>query len=100
MHLVEIETEEENRALVQEARKVVGRTTDYLWIGLTDRAKEGTWRWNSGRDVTFTAWRSGEPNDAFGKEDCAMHYYKHDGKWNDFGCKLDRSVYVGAICEF
>jgi len=34
-----------------------------LWIGLTDRAVEGTWAWVSGEPVTYTNWCPGQPDD-------------------------------------
>lgn len=30
----------------------------YLWIGINDRAREGTWVWASKARVTFTAWQA------------------------------------------
>ncbi|XP_019626527.1 PREDICTED: proprotein convertase subtilisin/kexin type 9-like [Branchiostoma belcheri] len=56
-----------------------------LWIGLTDREKEGTWRWNNGEELdrnSFTAWAEGKPNQA---GDCAV--VKADSKWNDVPCR-------------
>ena len=107
MRLVEIETEEENRALTKEALKVLGSSkAAYLWIGLTDRAREGTWVWNSGKEPTYTAWRSSsrEPNDYKGSEDCALHYFQSHGGWNDWDCEHANHWYsgpgaFGAICE-
>ena len=35
----------------------------YEWIGMNDRAREGTWVWSSGTRVTFTAWQVTQPDD-------------------------------------
>jgi len=53
-----------------------------LWIGFTDEAQEGTWKWISGESVTFTNWNSGEPNNSNGNEDYAQ-LIKSTGLWND-----------------
>ena len=102
MRLVEIETEEENRALTKEALRFLKPSeANYLWIGLTDRAKEGTWVWNSGREATYTAWRSREPNNHRGNEDCAFYQFRSHGVWNDYDCEIKDQNYqtIGAICE-
>ena len=58
-----------------------------LWIGLTDRAAEGTWVWMNGDPVTFTNWASGEPNNGTGRylEDFVNmdSRFSTSGKWND-----------------
>ncbi|XP_035693313.1 proprotein convertase subtilisin/kexin type 9-like [Branchiostoma floridae] len=59
-----------------------------FWLGLTDREKEGTWRWNDGEELdgnSFTNWADGEPNQA-GNEYCAV--VEADSKWNDVSCRL------------
>ncbi|NJM58208.1 MAG: hypothetical protein HC857_13265 [Synechococcales cyanobacterium RU_4_20] len=37
-------------------------TTESLWIGLTDRVQEGTFRWADGEAVTYTNWAPGQPD--------------------------------------
>ena len=56
------------------------------WIGLTDTAVEGTFRWTDGRPVVFSSWWSGEPNDWGGNEDCAGNNFGATGYWNDWDC--------------
>jgi hypothetical protein len=63
-----------------------------LWIGLTDKAVEGVWRWVSGEPVTYLNWHPQEPNNATvvspSGEDFA-HLWGDTfqnyaiGKWND-----------------
>jgi len=93
--LVEIDSEEENRAIVAEIKR-----RNFLlafWLGITDRHSEGHWVLEStGKSVVFTNWSSGEPNNA-GDEDCA---HINDGNiymktWNDIRCNQQ----LGALCE-
>ncbi|XP_072526160.1 uncharacterized protein [Salminus brasiliensis] len=61
------------------------------WIGLTDKEKEGDWRWVDGSALTTGFWWPGEPNDYKNKEDCAVTGFKHASKtnastWADYDC--------------
>jgi len=57
------------------------------WIGLTDEAVEGQFRWITGEALSFTNWSFGEPNDdpAFEGEDYAILNPppEPEGTWND-----------------
>ena len=50
------------------------------WIGLTDEAVEGQWRWVTGEPYSWSYWNSGEPNNA-GNEDYIQ--FVGGGRWND-----------------
>ena len=70
-----------------------------FWMGIHDISNEGQFTYDSdGKDVVWTNWYSGEPND-FGKgEDCVRSGHGHRGKqkkWNDSPCNDKYSF----ICE-
>jgi hypothetical protein len=74
-HLVTVNDTAENDWLIA----TLG--TEY-YIGMNDRAIEGTWVWASGEPVTFTGWLPGEPNDYLG-EDAAVIENRPPIGWND-----------------
>ena len=70
-------------------------STGKWWMGFNDRTTEGTFVWESGSSSTYTNWRSGEPNDSGGNEDCTQLNRYTDQTWNDEPCSS--SFYY--ICE-
>ena len=72
-----------------------------IWIGLNDRAKEGTWLWSDGTHIdedkfTYTNWNGNEPNNQ-GDEDCIEQLTNF--KWNDKKCKsTTRSFVCEIVC--
>lgn len=71
-HLVTITSAAENN--------FVFNTWPSGWIGFTDEAVEGQWKWVTNETVSYTNWNGGEPNNA-GNEDYAQ--FVSGGKWND-----------------
>ncbi|MBU6294872.1 MAG: hypothetical protein KJS91_09315 [Planctomycetes bacterium] len=68
-----------------------------MWIGLTDEAQEGSWKWIDGSPLSSTNWYPGEPNDMYG-EDFAILYRNlpgvhSNGEWNDVGDSF-RTAYL------
>ncbi|XP_031166132.1 CD209 antigen-like protein E isoform X1 [Sander lucioperca] len=97
-HLVVIESFGEQTFLSNFTQKET-----HAWIGLTDKAKEGTWEWINEAPLSLKYWRKAQPDDGgghshLGKEDCA-HIIITGGKnsqnWNDLLC----STSLRWICE-
>ena len=71
------------------------------WIGGSDEAAEGTWRWLEGPEAGHlmseysTSWASGEPNNWSGDEDYT-EIYVADGTWND----LQGAQNYGYVVEY
>jgi C-type mannose receptor len=87
--LATIATREESGAIF-EALKLPSAIPSWeplegVWIGLTDRAQEGSFQWVSHAPTRFARWMTGQPNDANGGEDCAT-FTLGDGTWNDADC--------------
>jgi len=102
--LVEIDSAEENRAIVAEMqrRNSFSRKINF-WLGITDRHSEGQWLLESTfKSVVFTDWRSGEPDNVgiSGRSaDCA--FVNELEKWNDADCngKPINGWMRTALCE-
>lgn len=52
------------------------------FLGGTDETQEGDWQWLTGESWSFTAWRQGEPNNAWADEDYVA-LFPSDSLWND-----------------
>jgi len=72
---------------------------DDWWIGVSDRATEGTWVWSFGSS-SFSGWASGEPNASNRAHDCGAiedgsNGFEDYGEWSDHTCS-ENNPYV---CE-
>ena len=90
--LVKIESEKENEFIKREYLSSEGP----YWIGLSDSDSEGEWKWTDGTVLLtgYQRWKSGQPNNKDGKQDCVA-IYGGKAKWNDVRC----SRKLGFICE-
>ncbi|XP_051557000.1 mannose-binding protein A-like [Myxocyprinus asiaticus] len=84
-------TNEDENKVLSSVHAALGST--YIWIGTTDKVKEGTFVDLNNRPLTFTKWKKNEPNDYKGAEDCAVHHT--NGEWNDVPCDAKWKV----VCE-
>lgn len=87
--LVDISSREENSFV---ASLVPGSVP--VWIGYSDKKLQGTFVWDkTGKQGTYTNWRSNQPDNWNGNEDCVE--IRNDEKWNDVQC----DVSYQAICK-
>merc|ERR1712192_101596 len=53
-----------------------------------------TWKWADCSPWEITFWRSGEPNNHLGPQDC-LNYHPEDRKWDDIQCNSK----AGFLCS-
>lgn len=84
------------------------------WMGASDSASEGAWKWVTGPETNtqfwqgtgtggtvggnYANWNNGEPNDSGGNEDCGQFLAGGTGKWNDLPCS--GTTLAGYVVEY
>ena len=79
-YLVVVTSEEENQFVSDLVRSK--NMYQAFWIGLTDEAEEGRWKWVNGEPFEYSSWESGEPNGGRGENYVNMGHV-NPTKWND-----------------
>ncbi|VDI22639.1 Hypothetical predicted protein [Mytilus galloprovincialis] len=87
--------------------------TQNIWIGATDKAKEGDWRWIDGSHVTYGNFADGQGNKYHAtrrflfsdgsNEDCALIRRSDGGLWHDYPCDFglgSLGYHYTYVCEF
>ena len=77
--LAVLDTQEKIDAAIQ----AMGISESSAWIGLTDEAEEGEWKWITGDPLEIDNWGDGEPNNSGGSEDYVEMRNWIGGSWND-----------------
>ena len=59
----------------------------YVWIGLSDRANERHFHWvGTDEHAEYENWKTGQPDNFEGNEDCVETNWQAPGRWNDRNC--------------
>jgi hypothetical protein len=100
MRLIRIDSASENQWLYDNANIDPGRNS-LVWIGATDQAVEGQWRWTDGdlfwigdsagmaQNGFFEAWYQREPNNVVPAENCgALETAGSVAVWYDKDCVI------------
>ena len=105
-YLAVITSEEEQEFLTS---YIAGKEKRSYWIGLSDAAEPGNYRWVNGEPFGYYNWAQNEPNHGYGgdehyvalvSEDTEFDYPIYCGEWNDHRFN-DRDLdQFGFICEW
>jgi len=76
-HLAYINSEAEQEFITEITKNY------YTALGGWDELSEGEWTWLDGSEMTFTNWRSGEPNNSYPHQNHLYINYSGAGKWDD-----------------
>lgn len=94
-HLATITSSGENKFI----KKLIDDKDIDAWLGATDEAKEGTWKWVTGEKWNYTNWNYSQPDNAnYGTEHYLMYWSGSGYGWNDY-CN-DTSNIDGYVCEW
>uniref|UniRef100_F7CIY3 C-type lectin domain-containing protein n=1 Tax=Monodelphis domestica TaxID=13616 RepID=F7CIY3_MONDO len=83
-----------SKAENQAIQDILSRYKKSAFLGMTDRKTEGKFVYQTGEPLVYSNWKSGEPNNKGGGENCIEMV--PSGKWNDMPCEES----FLTICEF
>jgi hypothetical protein len=104
-HLITIASQEEQDFFDD---TLVDLTTRELhWLGATDEAEEGVWKWVSGEPFAYSNWLRGQPDDSWEDENYVnlvakdtYWYSSQVGKWIDVTVSGNIDHNIGFVCEW
>lgn len=91
-HLATVTSNSEEAFLLNNFPEIGG--PENIWLGGSDEAIEGNWRWITGETWSYTNWdaSSGEPNGG-SLENC-LEYTDGVAAWNDQSCDSQRLYFL------
>ena len=102
--LAVISSEDENQFIANRIEDYLILPTRAVWIGLQRDTITSTFHWIDGTPLEggYENWKSGEPNNVKGNEDCV--FMVRGGRWNDDPCNLNGYSFwdtrdVLTLCE-
>lgn len=96
-YLATITSSNENGFVLNEL--VYLQAQDDIWLGGTDKKKEGDWKWVTGEAWDYTNWWAGYPDNSHpGENYLAMG--ATNGLWYDWGPPRNFSAAYPFVCEF
>ncbi|KAM9856962.1 C-type lectin domain family 4 member M-like [Aulostomus maculatus] len=78
-----------------EEQNLISNWRDYMWIGLYDKNRKGTWTWVDGTPLNTSYWGPGEPNNYKQTGEYCVEVWRNEMVWNDRKCE-DQNY---CICE-
>jgi len=66
-----------------------------MWLGASDRVREGFWQWADGRIMFFTNWYPNQPNN-YPRDSNCLEMRGSDGYWDDKECSERKT----SLCEY
>ncbi|XP_022098537.1 alpha-N-acetylgalactosamine-specific lectin-like [Acanthaster planci] len=83
-HLVSITSAGEEELMYMVLESALGTVSKDIWTGMTDQAREGTFIWTDGTEISYTNWATNQPSRSGSSTDCVC--MRSGSGWNDVSC--------------